>query len=171
VDRIRISRLAALVLGLTSLGAVLAMPVAAADQAVTIANFSFQPATVTVQVGDSVTWTNQDGAPHTATADDGSFDSGTLSQGDTGSHTFDTAGTFAYHCEIHPNMTGSVVVQAATAGGTGGGTGGATQPPSDAADVTREAGTPWAAVLAMAALALVASGLALRLRRRAAALD
>jgi plastocyanin len=100
-----------------------ASSVLAADSAVTIAGFAFAPATVTIQVGDSVTWTNQDSAPHTATAGDGSFDTGQLGNGDSDTVTFDTAGTFAYICSIHPQMTGSVVVEApaAPAPTTGGG--------------------------------------------------
>ena len=89
--------------------------VLAADSSVTIANFAFDPATVTIQVGDSVTWTNQDSAAHTATAGDGSFDTGNLGNGESGTVTFDTAGTFAYVCSIHPQMAGSVVVEAAAA--------------------------------------------------------
>jgi len=77
---------------------------------VTIKDFSFSPSTVTIAVGGTVTWTNNGSSAHTVTADDGSFDSGDLSQGKTYSHTFDTAGTFAYHCSIHPNMKAEVVV-------------------------------------------------------------
>jgi plastocyanin len=83
---------------------------APAAGSVTIQDFSFQPASLQVSVGATVTWTNQDSAGHTATAEDGSFDSGTLKQGDTFSHTFDTAGTFAYICKIHPNMTATITV-------------------------------------------------------------
>lgn len=103
-------------------------PVAAADQTVTIESLQFQPSTVTVQVGETVTWSNQDGVPHTATADGDSFDTGNISGGSSASQTFATAGSFPYHCEVHPNMTGTVVVQAAAGGGGGGG---ATQPPTD----------------------------------------
>jgi plastocyanin len=85
----------------------------AADNAVTIAGFAFDPATVTIQVGDTVTWTNQDAIAHTATAGDGSFDTGNIGPSTTASATFDTAGTFAYHCSIHRTMTGTVVVEAA----------------------------------------------------------
>ncbi len=84
---------------------------AAAGSAVTVANFSFQPATITVPVGTTVTWTNTDSAGHTVAADDGSFTSGTLGTGAMFSQTFSTAGTFAYHCSIHASMTGTVVVQ------------------------------------------------------------
>jgi plastocyanin len=92
-----------------------ASAVLAADSSVTIAGFAFAPATVTIQVGDSVTWTNEDSTPHTATAGDGSFDTGQLANGDSEAVTFDTAGTFAYVCSIHPQMTGTVVVEAAAA--------------------------------------------------------
>ena len=84
---------------------------AAAGSAVTVANFSFQPATITVPVGTTVTWTNTDSAGHTVAADDGSFTSGTLGTGAMFGQTFSTAGTFAYHCSIHASMTGTVVVQ------------------------------------------------------------
>jgi plastocyanin len=87
----------------------------AADGSVTIANFAFDPATVTVNVGDSVTWNNQDGTAHTATAGDASFDTGNIAAGGSATITFDTAGTFAYVCSIHPQMAGTVVVQGAAA--------------------------------------------------------
>jgi plastocyanin len=91
--------------------------VAAADGSVAMAGFAFDPATITVEVGDSVTWRNEDSAPHTATADDGSFDTGNVASGADDSVTFDRAGTFAYTCTIHPSMRGTVVVQAAASGG------------------------------------------------------
>jgi plastocyanin len=75
-----------------------------------IIEFVFTPQHMQVSVGDTVTWTNQDEAPHTATADDDSFDTGTLSQGDSGEVTFEEAGTFTYFCEIHPDMLGAVTV-------------------------------------------------------------
>jgi plastocyanin len=78
--------------------------------AVEIADFAFAPDSSDVKVGDSVKWTNQDGATHTVTADDGAFDSGNLAGGKSFSFTFDEAGTFAYHCNIHQSMTGTVVV-------------------------------------------------------------
>ena len=69
-------------------------------------------ATVTrVNVGDTVTWTNNDGTAHTVTSSDGSIQSGTLQSGQSFSYTFTTAGTFDYHCEFHANMSGQVVVQ------------------------------------------------------------
>ena len=78
--------------------------------AVTIVDFAFQPASLEVPAGTTVTWTNSGAATHTVTADNGAFDSGRLASGATFSQTFDTAGTFTYHCEIHPQMTGTIVV-------------------------------------------------------------
>jgi len=73
-------------------------------------NFAFEPKTVTIKVGQTVTWTNQDSVTHTVTGD-GGIDSGDLSKGKSYSKTFDTAGTFNYHCSIHPSMTGQVIVE------------------------------------------------------------
>src|SRR4029079_13195070 len=112
-----------LALLLTGVGAT----VLAADHAVDIAGFAFSPGSVTVTVGDTVTWTNADAQNHTATADDASFDTGTIARNTSQSVTFSTAGTFGYHCKIHPQMTATVVVRAAA----GGGGGGATVPPAD----------------------------------------
>jgi plastocyanin len=78
---------------------------------VTIQDFEFTPPTIEITAGSEVTWTNNGPSPHTATADDGStFDSGQLNAGDIFSHTFDTAGDFPYHCDFHPDMTGTVTV-------------------------------------------------------------
>jgi plastocyanin len=73
----------------------------------------YLPDTVTVVVGvnNTVTWTNNDNAPHTVTADDGSFNSGNLAPGATFSFTFATAGTYKYHCVYHSWMTGTVIVK------------------------------------------------------------
>ena len=81
-----------------------------AGNAVGITNFAFVPATLTVPVGATVTWTNQDGEPHTIAAGDGSFHSPGLDTNATYSSTFPTAGTFDYICSIHPFMHGTVVV-------------------------------------------------------------
>ncbi|MBI4080894.1 MAG: cupredoxin family copper-binding protein [Candidatus Levybacteria bacterium] len=78
--------------------------------AVTIKGFAFSPETITVKKGTTITWTNEDAAGHTATADDGTFDTGLITKGESGSVTFDTVGTFSYHCTPHPNMKGTVVV-------------------------------------------------------------
>jgi plastocyanin len=78
---------------------------------VEIENFAFSPAAIQISVGDTVTWENYDDAQHTVTGDNGEFDSGNLSKEQKFSHTFTTAGTFTYHCNIHPNMKGTVIVQ------------------------------------------------------------
>lgn len=78
---------------------------------INISGFKFDPATVTVKVGATVTWTNQDAADHTITGDDGSWTSENLANGATFSFTFDKAGTYAYHCAIHSSMKGTVVVE------------------------------------------------------------
>jgi plastocyanin len=91
-----------------------AAPVLAATRHVTIAGFAYSPDPVTVNVGDTVTWTNNDAASHTATGS--GFSTGTIGTGASKSVTFNSAGTFAYHCAIHPSMTGTVVVQATTGG-------------------------------------------------------
>jgi plastocyanin len=83
---------------------------ASKSEKVQIVEFSYEPDPVVVQVGGKVIWQNEDSAPHTATADDDSFDTGTIEQGKLGSETFKEAGTFAYHCEIHPTMHGTVEV-------------------------------------------------------------
>ena len=83
----------------------------ATTNAVTIKDFAFSPAKINVKVGTKVTWTNQDSTPHTVTADSGSGpDSGTMNQGQTYSFTYDTVGSFPYHCNFHSNMTGTVEV-------------------------------------------------------------
>jgi plastocyanin len=81
------------------------------ESAVRIADFAFDPASLTVTAGSTVTWTNGDAAPHTATADDGSFDTGSIGGGASASQAFPDAGTFTYHCAIHPNMTGTITVE------------------------------------------------------------
>ncbi len=83
---------------------------AAKSEKVDIVEFTYQPDPVVVQVDGKVIWQNQDTAPHTATADDGSFDTGTIEKGKIGSETFKEPGTFAYFCEIHPDMRGTVEV-------------------------------------------------------------
>ena len=79
---------------------------------VSIQNFSFKPANITIKRGTKVIWINKDTTQHTATANNArSFDSGTLGPGRRFSHTFKRAGKKAYHCEIHPSMKGSVTVK------------------------------------------------------------
>jgi plastocyanin len=147
-----------------------------ASASVTMGDFFFSPSSVTVAVGDTVTWRNTGEAPHNATADDGSFRTPDLNQGQSASHTFDSAGTFSYICTIHPNMKGTVRVLSASSGGGGGGGGGAgsSVTGSDTSEASAVA-SPNAAgdsntlpmtgiavgALALVGLALLASGLLL----------
>jgi amicyanin len=78
--------------------------------AVSIADFKFNPATLTVPVGTTVTWTNQDEEPHTVVAKDGAFHSPGMDTHGSYSFTFSTPGSYDYVCSIHPFMTGTVVV-------------------------------------------------------------
>jgi plastocyanin len=86
---------------------------------VSIEDFQFDPAEVAIQPGDTIMWVNEGNTPHTVTSDDGQFDSEVLNPGESFMFTFPEAGTFNYHCEIHPFMTGSVTVGAAAGGGGG----------------------------------------------------
>jgi plastocyanin len=83
----------------------------AADHAVSIAGMKFNPPTLEVAAGDTVTFTNEDSAPHTGTANDGSFDTGRLSQGQSATVTISAAGTFDYICSVHPSMKGQIVAK------------------------------------------------------------
>ena len=87
-------------------GAACATAAAGATATVTvqIKDFKFSPQPVQAKVGDVVGWTNGDSAPHTATMDDGSCSTDTLSQGATGLLVFNTAGTYTYHCKVHPTQ-------------------------------------------------------------------
>ena len=80
---------------------------------VKIDNFSFGPATLTVSVGATVTWTNRDDIPHTVTSSDDPkvFKSRVLDTDEKFSFTFTKSGTYPYFCSIHPKMTAKVVVE------------------------------------------------------------
>jgi plastocyanin len=92
-------------------------------EAVAISGFAFSPASLAVEAGTTVTWTNDDGAPHTVTSTDGpgtssattsTFGSGTLQRGDSFSHTFEEPGTYYYACTLHAeqeSMHAEVVVR------------------------------------------------------------
>ncbi len=71
----------------------------------------FDPGTITVNKGDTVTWQNNDSIDHTVVADDGSFDLGTVAGGAKVQHAFNQVGTFKYHCSIHTFMKGVVIVK------------------------------------------------------------
>ena len=74
--------------------------------------FSFHPSTVRIAPGTTVAWINHGSAEHTATAKDGTtFDTGTIQKGQTKTLRFTEAGTYAYHCSLHPFMTGAVIVK------------------------------------------------------------
>jgi plastocyanin len=92
-------------------------PVEAADTAVAITDYAYTPNPLTVTAGSVVTWTNAAGQDHTVTSDSGAtLASGTLGPGDAYGNLFDTPGTYAYHCEIHPaRMKGTIIVVAAAA--------------------------------------------------------
>jgi len=90
-----------------------AMPVWAADAAVKIGNFTFGPQELTVKAGTTVTWTNEDDTPHMVMSPN-NFRSEVLDARGTYAFTFTTPGTYNYFCFLHPHMTGTVVVEAAT---------------------------------------------------------
>jgi len=75
-------------------------------------DMKFNPEDLTINVGDTVTWTNDDGGAHTATSTDGpaSFDSGNIATGATWSFTFTEAGTYDYKCDYHSSMTATITV-------------------------------------------------------------
>jgi plastocyanin len=152
---------------------------AAARGSVTIVDFSFSPGTITINQGDTVTWVNNGPTPHSATASGGSFDTGIFPAGQSRSHTFDEAGTFAYICTPHPQMRGTVVVQASQSGGdtpdssegsgatggTGGGTAGAEAAQSDGGPTLPNSGAEAGALLVLGALMLLL-GVAVHRRAR-----
>jgi plastocyanin len=101
----------AVALTAAALPAVGGRPVRAqAEVTVEIVDFAFEPGTIEVPLGTTVTWVNQGQAPHTATSDDLAFDSGLIDPGGTFSIIFDVPGTFAYHCDLHPDMVATIVV-------------------------------------------------------------
>ena len=77
---------------------------------VSIQNFAFVPDTIRIKAGQTVTWTNKDTAPHTATSLSGAFGSNDLATNQTFQFTFNTTGTFSYHCTVHPMMATAYVV-------------------------------------------------------------
>jgi LPXTG-motif cell wall-anchored protein len=158
---------------------------AASSASVSAGDNFFAPPSITIQVGGTVTWSNDGQVAHTVTANSGSFDSGNLNPGQSFGHTFSQPGTFAYYCQYHQGMKGSVTVQAADSSGGGGASGGdpgstqtppaATAPGSESAAVTSPGAAGSAAQLpstGMPVLPLLAAGVGLLLagallRRRA----
>jgi amicyanin len=96
-------------------GVLLAQAQSPAAATVSIDNFTFNPPTLTVKAGTTVTWTNKDDIPHGIAATDNKFKrSLALDTDNSYSFTFTTPGTYQYFCYIHPHMTGTIVVEAAT---------------------------------------------------------
>jgi plastocyanin len=116
--------------------------------------YAYTPKTVYVNVGDSVTWTNDSDATHTVDSDSGTeLARDDLTEGQTFEHTFNATGTFAYHCDIHDYMKGTVVVLAA----------GVTAPPTNTAPAATAPSEPtWLGIVAIVLAGLAAGGLALR---------
>jgi plastocyanin len=105
------------VVGLLAGVAVMAAPAAPAgtqDTALKIDNFTFLPQHLTVKAGTTVTWTNEDDIPHVVVSTTKAFRSKVLDTNDKFSFTFTTAGSYEYFCSLHPHMTGTIVVEAAT---------------------------------------------------------
>ena len=100
----------------TSTSTTTAKTTAAVTNEVMIQNYKYTPAALTVSVGDTVKWTNMDTAPHTVTVTSGpvKFNSGNLAKGQSFSYTFTKAGTYAYYCAVHPDMTAKVTVAGST---------------------------------------------------------
>jgi plastocyanin len=92
-----------------SLAGAQAMP----TQEIKIDDFRFVPGTLTIPIGTTGTWINDDGEPHTVTSSDDPrrFRSAALDTGDRFSFTFSEAGTYAYFCSVHPHMTGKIIVR------------------------------------------------------------
>lgn len=106
---------AALVLGAGALVVGLSGSAVAAEVPADIMDYEYPPPAQPITVGDTVTWTNHDAAPHTVTSDDGGpLDSPTLQQGDSWGFTFTDAGTYSFYCVIHPDMVGSLTVTEAS---------------------------------------------------------
>ncbi len=88
--------------------ALIASRASAATHQITIAGFAFQPAALAIAVGDTVTFTNTDGAPHSAKAADGTFDTGRIDRNGIASITITTTGAHDFGCAFHPSMTGTI---------------------------------------------------------------
>jgi plastocyanin len=86
-------------------------PVAIPSGAESLGNRAYAPDDLTVTAGTTVTWTNNDSIAHTSTSDGSGWNSGLVAPGGQFSQTFQTPGTFSYHCTIHPGMVGTVVVR------------------------------------------------------------
>jgi plastocyanin len=104
----------ALAVAALAAGALASQGAPAADAKVQIDQYAFLPQRITVKPGTTVTWTNDDDDSHTVASSSKLFKSKALDTGDRFSFTFMTPGTYAYFCSVHPYMTGTIVVEAAT---------------------------------------------------------
>ena len=109
----------ALAVAALAAGALASQGAPAADAKVQIDQYAFLPQRITVKPGTTVTWTNDDDAPHTIASSAKVFKSRPLDTGDKFSFTFTTPGTYAYFCSEHPQMTGTVTVEPASGAGAG----------------------------------------------------
>ena len=91
-------------------GVACAESAAAGEVSVEIADFAFSPADITATVGQTITFTNSDSAPHTATLDDDSCGTPNIGNGESNGLLFTAAGTYPFHCAVHPNMKGTITV-------------------------------------------------------------
>ena len=112
--KLGMSVVAALAVAALAAGALASQGAPAADAKVQIDQYAFLPQRVTVKAGTTVTWTNDDDDSHTVASSSKFFKSKALDTGDKFSFTFTTPGTYDYICSVHPYMTGTVVVEAAT---------------------------------------------------------
>ena len=87
------------------------LPTPSTANQVMVENFSFQPGTLTVKAGTTVTWVNHDDEPHTVNENNKTFKSGTLDTDAKFSYKFTSPGTYSYFCSLHPRMTGQIIVK------------------------------------------------------------
>lgn len=148
---------------------------ASASKTVSVGDNFYTPVTISISVGDTVTWTNDGAAQHSATADDGSFDTGIFNSGQSRSETFTSAGNIPYFCTVHGQaQSGTIKVLAASGGGGGGGSSSsgseaaAVASPGAAGSSTSLPATGFAAIgLAVIGMALLAGGSLIRHRELA----
>lgn len=88
-----------------------AAPTVATPNQIAMENFAFTPNNISVAVGQKVTFINNDFTTHNIVANDGTFTSGNIAPGKRFEKTFATAGIIAYHCSIHPSMTGQIEIK------------------------------------------------------------